>query len=29
MISDHPAKFGCNRHCDNGDIIFLVAEEGD
>ena len=26
MVSHLPAKFGCNRHCDHGDKIFLVVE---
>ena len=27
MASHHPAKFGDHRHCGNGDIMFLIAEE--
>ena len=27
MISHHPAKFGDHRHCGNGDIMLLVAEQ--
>ena len=28
MVSHHPAKSGCPRHCRTGDV-FLVAEEED
>ena len=27
MVSQHSAKFGGHRHCGNGNIMFLVAEE--
>ena len=27
MVSHHSAKFGSNRHCGSGDMLFLVAEE--
>ena len=27
MVSHHPAKFGGHRHCDSGDMMFLVSKE--
>ena len=27
MVSHHSASFGDHKHCDNGDIKFLVGEE--
>ena len=29
MVSHHPVKFGGQRQCGGGDIMFLVAEEED
>ena len=26
MVSHHPTKFGDDRHCDSGDVMFLVLE---
>ena len=26
MVSHHPTKFGDDRHCDSGDVMFLVTE---
>ena len=26
MVDDYPAKFGCYKHCDSRDIIFLVCQ---
>ena len=29
MVSNHPAKFGGQRHCSGGDMMFLVVEGQD
>ena len=29
MIGYHPAKFGDNRHCGSGDLMFVVVEGQD
>ena len=29
MVSNHPVKFGGNRHGDSRDMMFLVPEEQD
>lgn len=27
MVSHHPAKFACHRHCSSGDVIFLICHD--
>ena len=25
IVSHHPAKFGCPRHCGSGDVMFIIC----